>query len=186
MEFAAGEGVLVIVASANSNQLVYLIVIVGNIFVSNGPGNFPPVLGGPFEVYIGVAERNSAPNVGFAAATPHSDQLEGIFRIGDIGLFFGVDEELGRLHALLYPVPPLPWLDVGPKLGFIEFGARVQHQDVYTLSGQVPRCHATRGTTADNDDIVNLRTGFNLHGLDLVLRMGTTLEFGEVGVSVPA
>ena len=190
--FAAGKRILIVEAAADADEFVHAIVIRSDVFIADGPGNLPSITCRTFKVNVGVTEGNAAPDVGFAAASPHADKLEGSFGCGDVGLFVRAEIE-GRLGlATVGAGNGLPGFDMGPIFGAVEGFARIEQQHVDALAGEVPGGHATGGAAADNDDVID-RIG--LGGLHLLLhlgngvcgpvfRVGAAGEIGPEGVAV--
>ena len=65
-----GKRILIVIAAADTDQLIDLIVVGRNVFVADGPRNLPAIAFRAGEIEIGVAQADAAPDVGFAAAIP--------------------------------------------------------------------------------------------------------------------
>ncbi len=167
MKLTSGKRILIVITSANADQLVHTIVIGRKILVPNRPWDFPPVPLRTSEIHIRVAKRNTAPNVRFAAASPYTNQLKGIFRIRYIRLLFRIEVELRRMLAGFYAVSPLPRFYVRPKFGAIESGTRIQHQHGNALACEIPSSHSAGCSAANHDDVVNRLALLNLHRISL-------------------
>ncbi len=152
VELAARQRVRVVVAAADADQLVDLVVVRRDVLVFDGPGDLPAVLGRPLEVEVRVPQADAAPDVGLAAVPPHANELEGLALRREVGLFLRVEEELRRLLAARAPRARFPRPNVRPELAALELRARVEQQDVDALARQVPGGHAAGRAAADHDD----------------------------------
>src|SRR5262245_2174382 len=86
---AAGQRVGIVIAATYSDQLVHPIVVWCDVSVRNRPRSFPPVMFRPFEVQVGVAERNPAPHVGLPADSPDPPKVERFVWLSEVWLFLG-------------------------------------------------------------------------------------------------
>ena len=141
-ELAARERVRRVGAAADANQLFDPVVVRRDVGVSDRPRDLPAVALGPLEVHLGVAEADATPDVGLAAVTPDTNELEGPIGGREIGLLLDVEKELRRLLPAGGALTRFPWLNVGPELRAVEAVAGIEHQDLDALFRQVPGRHA--------------------------------------------
>ena len=94
VKLAAGQRILIVIAAAYADQLIDLVVIRSDILVANRPRDFPPIPLGTGEVYVRVPQRYTPPNVGLAAASPNTHEIERVLRVRNVGLLFGIEIEL--------------------------------------------------------------------------------------------
>ena len=163
MELASRQRVLIVVAAADADQLVHLIVVRRDVLVPDGPGNLPSILFRPREVHIRIAQRNPAPHIRFSAASPHTHQVERIALVVGERLLFCVHVKLWRLQPGGAPRTVFPRFHMRPELCAIELRSCIHHQDVHALARQVPGSHTTRCAAADDQYVVNFGTLFDLH-----------------------
>ena len=76
-ELAAGQRLGVVVAAADADELLDLVVVRRDVRVGDRPGDLPAVALGRLEVQLGVAQADASPDVGLAAVSPDARQLEG-------------------------------------------------------------------------------------------------------------
>ena len=164
-EAAAGQDLRVVVPAVDADELLHLVVVGRHVGIGDGPRNLPAVPLGALEVHLRVTQRDAAPDVGLAADTPDPAQLEGPVRGREVRLLLRVEEELGRTLPPEAPLALFPGGDVGPELRAVEAVARVEHEHVDTLSGEVPGGHAAGGAAADDYDGVDLGRLEDLHPL---------------------
>ena len=168
-EAAAGQRVGIVVAAADADQLLDLVVVGRDVGVGDRPGDLPAVLRRALEVEIGQPEADAAPDVGLAAVAPHPVEVEVLAVRRGVRLLLRVEEEGRRRLAAGPALARLPRAHVGPVGGAIELRAGVEEEDVDALPRQVPRRHAPRRTAADDDDGVDLRRPDDLHGAEAAL-----------------
>ncbi len=153
---AAGKSIRIVVAAADSDELIDLVVVGCDVFVADRPGDFPTIAFGSGEIEIAVAQADAAPDIGFAAASPDARERKVLSERSDVGLLGGIENEGGRLLTGIQTLLPFPGFDVGPEFAALEFAAGIEHRDVYALAGEVPRGHAAGGAAADDNDVLGI------------------------------
>ena len=116
-ELAARQRVRVVVAAADADQLIDLVVVRRDVPVVDRPGDLPAVASpAALKSSSRVAQADAAPDVGLAAVAPDADQLERPVLGRQVRLFLRVEEELRRLLAARPALARLPRADVRPEL----------------------------------------------------------------------
>ena len=114
MILAARQRILIVVAAAHADQLIDLVVVRRDVLVADGPRDLPAVAFGPVEIEIGVAQRDAAPDVGFAAAAPDAIQVERLAGRRFVRLLFGDRDrtaaDAGRRRALSVHCHGFTWV----------------------------------------------------------------------------
>src|SRR5262249_2261628 len=114
---AARQGIRVIVAAVDADELIDLVVVRRDVLVFDRPGDLPAVRVCALEVEIGVAEADAAPDVRLAAVAPDANELERLPLRREVRLVApGVEEELRLLLSLGLSRARLPRPDVRPVL----------------------------------------------------------------------
>src|SRR5579864_2447770 len=163
MEAAAGKRILIVVAATDTDQLVYLVVIRGDVFVADGPGDLPAVAIGIGEIDIGIAQGDASPHVRLSAASPHADHVEGLILERGVRLLPGVQIKLRRTLAEFELVLHFPGFDVAPEFGAIELHSGIEQEHLDSFSSEVPGGHTAGGAAAYDHDVVHLGGSAYLH-----------------------
>jgi hypothetical protein len=182
---AAGKAILIVIAAADPDKLIHPIVIRFDIGIADRPGNLPPIALRACEIKIRVAERDAAPHVRFAAAAPHTSQLERLVCRSLVGLLIWIKINPGRTISTIDALVPFPRLHMCPELRPVESRSGVEHQHFYALARQIPCRHSAGRSTADDDHVMDFLRFLYRHS-GLMFRVRAALKFGDVGVRVPA
>ena len=155
MVAAARQGIEIVVAAADADELIDAVIVRCDVFITDGPGDFPAIAVGAREIEVGVTQRDTSPHVSLAATSPDADQVEGLPGQGVIRLLAGIEEELRRMLSGGKFARRFPGFDMAPELRAIELGASVQHEHVEALAREVPGGHSAGRARTDDDDIVD-------------------------------
>src|SRR5262249_51818622 len=179
--FAARQRIRIVIATADSDELVDLVIVRSHVPVAYRPWDLPSIALGAFEVEVSISQADAAPNIGLAADSPYSHQRERLFGWSEVWLLSVAEKECGRPLALLHSLAPFIGQHVGPELIPVESLPCVQHQDLDALASQVPRRHPTGSSRSDDNDIVLSRLFNYLH---CTLEWWKIYALGKTGATV--
>ena len=154
MVFASGKGIGIVISAANSNQLLNLVVIGSNVFVADGPGDFPAIPLRRLKVEVGASEADAPPDIGLPAMSPHPEQTIRLrWRRQQRLLLFG-QEKFWRLFTPMRAFPPFVGSHMRPEISAVEALAGIEHEHIDALTSQIPGRHPARGAGTDDDHVM--------------------------------
>src|SRR5262245_6329921 len=130
-----------VLTAADTDQLIYLIVIRFDVSVFERPGDSVSVV--DFEIEIGVPQADTPPDIGLSTMPPDAIKCVALPCGNKERLLSRTQEKLGWTFTARDFFASLIREECHPKCVRIKSFARIEHEHIDSPPGQIPSRHST-------------------------------------------